>query len=71
MCDSIKIEFLGEGLTKDKVRFKVTPDCPPEAITMAAAALMDIAARFSPDGYEKEIEEITKRAMETNILRIT
>ena len=70
MGNTITITFEGEGTAPGKVKYRVVQDCPPENIPVAAQALLYIAASNSPNGFEKEIEEITKNAMSTRAKRI-
>ena len=70
MGNSITIKFVGEGTKPGRVKYEVIQDCPPERITVAAQALVYIAASNSSDGFEKEIEKITEQAMQTRARRI-
>ncbi len=71
MGNTITIIFEGEGTKPGTVKYKVIQDCPPENIPVAAQALLYVAASNSPNGFEKEIEDITRLAMDTRARRIS
>jgi hypothetical protein len=72
MDDGIKISFARKA-EPSRVIYRVErgKDCNTAKLTCAAQALVYIAATESRDGFEKEIETITKNVMSTRMKKIS